>query len=87
MAVTDTHATTEELSEALFSVRSVPRLYNEDQLPLRESLEMTEEYEVDVGWPPACEDVSPEAEESPLLKMLPSTAVKTVTENASLCDL
>jgi hypothetical protein len=28
-----THATIEELLEAAFSVRSVPRLYNEDQLP------------------------------------------------------
>jgi uncharacterized protein YhjY with autotransporter beta-barrel domain len=27
---TDTHATTEELLEAAFSVRSVPSLYNED---------------------------------------------------------
>jgi hypothetical protein len=25
--------------EAVFSMRSVPRLYNEDQLPLRQSLE------------------------------------------------
>jgi hypothetical protein len=39
MAVTDTHATLEELLVAVFSVRSVPRLYNEDQLPLEESLE------------------------------------------------
>jgi hypothetical protein len=35
----DTHAVIEELLEALFSVRSVPRLYNEGQLQLRESLE------------------------------------------------
>jgi hypothetical protein len=39
MAGTGTHAMTEELLEALFSVRSVPRLYNEDQLPLEQSLE------------------------------------------------
>jgi hypothetical protein len=32
-------ATTEELLEAMFSVPSVPRLYNEEQLPLRGSLE------------------------------------------------
>jgi hypothetical protein len=31
---TDTHATTEDLLEAVFSVRPVPRLYNEDQPPL-----------------------------------------------------
>jgi hypothetical protein len=38
MAATDTH-TIEELLEAVSSVRSVPKLYNEDYLPLRESLE------------------------------------------------
>jgi hypothetical protein len=32
MAATDTHATIEELLEAVFSVRSLPNLYNEDQL-------------------------------------------------------
>jgi hypothetical protein len=39
MAEIDPHATIEELLEAMFSVRSVPRLYNEDQLPLRVSRE------------------------------------------------
>jgi hypothetical protein len=34
----DTHATIEELLGAVFSVWSVPALYNEDQLPLRECL-------------------------------------------------
>jgi hypothetical protein len=34
MAATDTHATKEELVEAVFSVQSVLRLYNEDQLSL-----------------------------------------------------
>jgi hypothetical protein len=40
-----------------------------------------------VRWPPACEDVSPEAEERPLLEDITkqSSAVKTVTENTSLC--
>jgi hypothetical protein len=32
MAARDTHATIEELFEAVFSVRSVPRLYNKGQL-------------------------------------------------------
>jgi hypothetical protein len=32
-------ATVEEMLEAVFSVRYVPRLYNEVQLPLDESLE------------------------------------------------
>jgi hypothetical protein len=34
MAATDTHATIEELLEAVLSVRSVPKLYNQGQLPL-----------------------------------------------------
>jgi hypothetical protein len=33
MAATDTHATVEELWEAVFSVGSMPRLHNEDKLP------------------------------------------------------
>jgi hypothetical protein len=39
MAATDTHAKTKELLEAVFSVRSVPRLYNESHLPLVSNLE------------------------------------------------
>jgi hypothetical protein len=35
----DTHETTEELLRTVFSVRSVPKLYNEGQLPLEKSLE------------------------------------------------
>jgi hypothetical protein len=46
----------------VFSVLSVPRISNQDQLPLRDSLE------TGVKWPPACEDVSPVAEERPLLE-------------------
>jgi hypothetical protein len=52
----------------VFPVRSVPRLYNEDQLPLRESLETAEEYTVGVRWPPACEGMNPGIEEIPLLE-------------------
>jgi hypothetical protein len=37
MAATDMHITIEKLLETVFSVRSVPRLYNEGQLPLEES--------------------------------------------------
>jgi hypothetical protein len=40
MAAKDTHVTIEEIMGAVFSVRSVPWLYNEDQLKLRESLKM-----------------------------------------------
>jgi hypothetical protein len=39
MAVAQPDATIEELFKEVFSVRSVPRLYNEDHLPLRESPE------------------------------------------------
>jgi hypothetical protein len=68
-ADTDTLATTEELLEAVFSVRSVPRLYKEDQLSLQVSRRtQLEEEEVGVRRPPACEDVSPEAEGFPLLE-------------------
>jgi hypothetical protein len=41
MAAIDTHTTT-ELLEVVFPVRSVPRLYKEKQLLLRESLERAE---------------------------------------------
>jgi hypothetical protein len=34
MPATDTHTTNEELLEEIFSVQSVPRLYNKEQLPL-----------------------------------------------------
>jgi hypothetical protein len=39
MAATDTHATIEELLEAVFFVRSVPRLYKEGLLLLEKSFE------------------------------------------------
>jgi hypothetical protein len=63
MAAKDMHATREELLEAVFSVRSVSRLYNEGKLSLRETAE-----EVGVKWPPVCEDVSLGAEDRPLLE-------------------
>jgi hypothetical protein len=47
MAATDT-SSTRELLEAVFSVRSVPRLYNEEQLRLRESPETA--VRIVVGW-------------------------------------
>jgi hypothetical protein len=34
IAATDAYATTEELLDAVLSLRSVRRIYNEDQLPL-----------------------------------------------------
>jgi hypothetical protein len=39
MASTDTHATIQELLEAVFCVRSVPRLHNEGQLRLLQSFQ------------------------------------------------
>jgi hypothetical protein len=39
MTKTDMHATIEKLLEAVFSVRSLPRLHNDDQPPLENSLE------------------------------------------------
>jgi hypothetical protein len=39
MAAKDAHGTKEELFEPGFSVRSVPKLYNEEQLRLQDSLE------------------------------------------------
>jgi hypothetical protein len=36
-------------------------------------------------WPPACEDVSPGAEERTLLEAITQQLVKTVTEDTSLC--
>jgi hypothetical protein len=40
MAATDAHEATVELLEMVFSMLSVPVLYNEDQLRLRESIEL-----------------------------------------------
>jgi hypothetical protein len=39
MAAIDAHATIEELLKAVFSVRSMPILHNEEQLRLRKSFE------------------------------------------------
>jgi hypothetical protein len=39
MATTDTHSTIEELLEAVFSLKSVPRLYNEGHLLLERRLQ------------------------------------------------
>jgi hypothetical protein len=41
--------------------------------------------EVCVRWPPACEEVSPEAEGYAQLQDVTSSALKTVPENSSLC--
>jgi hypothetical protein len=64
-------------------VRSIPRTSCHYGRVLRLQLE---EEEVGVRWLPACEDVSPVAEERPLLEAATKQRlVKTVTENTSLC--
>jgi hypothetical protein len=71
----------------VFSVRSVPMLYNEEKLPLRDSLETAVRR---VGG--SCElAASLQGREpgsrgiSAVGKTLPCGALKTVTEKASLC--
>jgi hypothetical protein len=55
--------------EAMFSVRSMPRLYNEDCSHYGRVLRwQLEEQEFGVRLPPACEDVSSGSEECPLLE-------------------
>jgi hypothetical protein len=49
-------ASVEELLEAVFSIKSVPRLYNEEQLRLRESLEKAIRTAGVVRQTPASED-------------------------------
>jgi hypothetical protein len=88
-AATDTHATTEEPLESVFSLRSLSRLNNEKQLLLsgereRESRQtVNREFLVDeVG------DISEILRKGNVRrwKPLPSNAVKTVTKNTSLCE-
>jgi hypothetical protein len=53
----------------MFSVWSVPRLYNEGQLLLRDGPDTAvRKAEVSVRWPPACEDLRREAEDRRLLE-------------------
>jgi hypothetical protein len=68
MAATDTHVT-RELLGALFYMGSVPRLYNEEQLQLRESLEKAvRRVWVSCGTAAGQKDVHTEAEEAIALK-------------------
>jgi hypothetical protein len=72
----------------MFSMLSVPRLYNEDRLALRDNLE-TVVRRVG-GWcemSPASEDVSAGAEECPLLKDVPKQSSEDRDcEHYSVCD-
>jgi hypothetical protein len=71
IAATVKYATIEELLEAVFSVQSLPRLYNEIQL-LYESKVWSRQLVSSNGVRqlPACKDRSPEAEEHPPLEAL-----------------
>jgi hypothetical protein len=82
MAATDTHATIEEQLEAVFSVLPVPRLYNEDHL----SRSAGRQLRVSVA---ETGNISGTQRKGNVRcwKPLPSNAVKTVTENASLCGI
>jgi hypothetical protein len=84
------HINTVTAKKKAFSVASVPRLYDEDQLPLPVQLWVScwivrsrqlVSSEVGVRWSPSCKDVSPEGGERPRGKPLPSN----VTENTRLC--
>jgi hypothetical protein len=68
-------------------VRSVPGLYDEDQLPLCDNLETAvRRVEVGVRWPSACEDVIPVAEECPLLSQLRAGVVRSEKRVAGAGD-
>jgi hypothetical protein len=54
--------------EVVFSAQFVPRLYKEEHMSLRESAEAAVRRVGYVRWPPACEDVSPGAEDRPFLE-------------------
>jgi hypothetical protein len=66
IAAIDTYAIMKET----FSVRSMPGLYNEDQLSLWEGVLrwQLEEYDSGTRWLPACKDLSMGAEDHPLLE-------------------
>jgi hypothetical protein len=78
-------ATVEELLEAVFSVRSMPRLHNEEQLPSRVSVQADSQLTAAVA---EVGDSSGTQRKGNFhhWKPLPSNAVKTVIENTSLCD-
>jgi hypothetical protein len=77
----------EAIIEETFSVRAVPRLYNEDQLPLRESWDVRRVG----GWcemVASCEDVNLETEEPPLLKVVTKQCSEDSEKDQSfLCEI
>jgi hypothetical protein len=102
-AITDTHWTTEGLLEVVFSVQSMSRLHNKDQLPLPVSPSTVRVQSPEKSLETVCrQTVSWElqklvADRGDSLgtqrmgnvrrwKPLPSSIVKTVTENTSLFE-
>jgi hypothetical protein len=84
MAATDTHAAIEELLEAVFSVRSLPRLYNKNQSESRESLQAVSQLRVAVA---EVEDSSGTSRKRNVCcwQPLPNNAMKTMIGNTGLC--
>jgi hypothetical protein len=82
MAPTDTHTIIEDLLEAMFSVRSVARLFAEAQLSLPVNLDRVERESAGRLKVAVAEVRDSSGTQK---KPLPSRAVKTVTENTSLC--
>jgi hypothetical protein len=95
IAATDTHATIVEILDAVFSVRSVPRFYKEDQLELqglvrgsegRQSVKSCSCEKWEVGCWSRGQFENPKEEECPQLEeATKQRLMKTVTENTSLC--
>jgi hypothetical protein len=80
IAATDTHATREELLEAVFFVRSVPRPRNVAGRQTDSQLRVAETEAGDSSGTQRKENVH-------RWKPLPSNAVNTVTENTLLCAI
>jgi hypothetical protein len=79
IAATDTHA----MMEAMFSMRSEPRLYNENRQPLRKSPE-TAVKRGDV-WCEMAASLRGRESRSTERPLLPSRGIKAVTESTTLC--
>jgi hypothetical protein len=87
MTATDMQVTIEELFEAAFSVRSGPRLYNEDQLPLREREERVYRQSAESCSTSGRGEFGNPGEKKgpPLEAAIKQWLVMTVTENINLC--
>jgi hypothetical protein len=84
ISATDTHASIEKLLEAVFSVRSVTSPSREFREQSRESLQANSQLRVAVAEARGSSG-NQRKRNVRLWKPLPSSAVKTVTDNTSLC--